>query len=418
MSAPEASVPARNLWRHRPFLHYFGSRALSEFSYQIAAVAVGWQIYALTHSAFDLGLAGLIQFLPSALLMFPAGHAADLYARNRVVQVCATLEALAAAYLAWGSYSGHASVGAIYTALAALGIASAFDSPASAALLPAVTSEEQLQQGTALSTGVWQFAAIAGPAAGGLLYSISPTAPYFAMLVLSAASAILVGTMKMRIVERVKEPPTLATLFAGVNFVRNNPAILGTISLDLFAVLLGGATALLPIYASDILHTGAWGLGLLRGVPSLGALVMTAFLARHAITSRAGIKMFLAVIVFGLATVVFGISHVLWISIVALAVMGAADTVSVVVRSSLVQLATPDAMRGRVSAVNYLFINASNQLGAFESGATAALLGVVPAVVLGGIGTVAVALFWMKLFPILRRVERLDGAVEPAPLAS
>jgi MFS family permease len=417
MSAPAASVPARNLWRHRPFLHYFASRALSEFSYQIAAVAVGWQIYALTHSAFDLGLAGLIQFLPSALLMFPAGHAADRYPRNRIVQVCATLEALAAAYLAWGSHSGHASVGAIYTALAALGIAGAFDSPASAALLPAVTSEQQLQQGTALSTGAWQFAAIAGPAAGGLFYLISPTAPYFAMLVLSASSAILIGTMKMRIVERVKEPPTFETLFAGVNFVRNNPAILGTISLDLFAVLLGGATALLPIYASDILHTGAWGLGLLRGVPSLGALVMTAFLARHAITSRAGIKMFLAVIVFGLATVVFGISHVLWISIVALALMGAADTVSVVVRSSLVQLATPDAMRGRVSAVNYLFINASNQLGAFESGATAALLGVVPAVVLGGIGTVAVALFWMKLFPTLRRVERLDGAVESEPVA-
>lgn len=412
MSSPEASRPAPNLWRHPPFLHYFASRALAEFSYQIAAVAVGWQIYTLTHSALDLGLAGLVQFLPSALLMFPAGHAADRYARNRVVQVCSTLEALAAAYLAWASYSGHAGVGAIYTALAALGVANAFDSPASAALLPAVTSEEQLQQGTALSTGAWQFASITGPAAGGLLYAISPVAPYLAMFLLSASSAVLIGTMRMRIVVRAKEPPTLSTLFAGVLFVRDNPAILGTISLDLFAVLLGGATALLPIYASDILHTGAWGLGVLRGVPSIGALVMTAFLARHAIRSRAGIKMFLAVIVFGLATVVFGISHVLWISVLALAVMGAADTVSVVVRSSLVQLATPDAMRGRVSAVNYLFINASNQLGAFESGATAALLGAVPAVVLGGIGTVAVALFWMKLFPTLRRVERLDGALE------
>jgi MFS family permease len=407
------SRPLFNLWRHRPFLHYFASRSLSEFSYQIAAVAVGWQIYALTHSALDLGIAGLVQFLPSALLMFPAGHAADRYARNRVVLVCSALEALAAAYLAWSSYTGHVTVFAIYAALAVFGVASAFDSPASAALLPAVTSEEQLQQGTALSTGAWQFAAITGPAAGGLLYAIAPTAPYLAMFALSLSSAVMIGTMKMRILERVNEPPTLATLFAGVIFVRRNPAILGTISLDLFAVLLGGATALLPIYASDILHTGAWGLGVLRGVPSLGALLMTGALARRAITKGAGLKMFQAVIVFGLATVVFGVSHQLWLSIIALAVMGAADTISVVVRSSLVQLATPDAMRGRVSAVNYLFINASNQLGAFESGATAALFGTVPAVVIGGIGTIAVALLWMRLFPTLRRVERLDGAIAP-----
>jgi hypothetical protein len=233
------------------------------------------------------------------------------------------------------------------------------------------------------------------------------------MFALSLSSAALIGTMKARLLERAREPPTVGTLFAGVNFVRHNAAILGTISLDLFAVLFGGATALLPIYASDILHTGPWGLGVLRGVPSLGALAMTAVLAQHAITKRAGLKMFQAVIVFGLATVVFGVSRNLWISVIALAVMGAADTVSVVVRSSLVQLATPDAMRGRVSAVNYLFINASNQLGAFESGATASLLGAVPAVVLGGIGTVAVALLWMKLFPTLRRVERLDGALVP-----
>lgn len=416
MSVENLSEPSRSashLWRYRPFLHYFTSRSLSEFSYQIAVVAVGWQIYALSHSALALGLAGLVQFAPSALLMLPAGHAADRYARNRVVLACSTLEALAAAYLAWGSYTGHVTVRTIYAALAVFGVASAFDSPASAALLPAVTSEEQLQRGTALSTGAWQFAAIAGPAAGGLLYAIAPAAPYLVMFALSLSSAALIGTMKTRILQRAKDPPTLATLFAGVIFVRRSPAILGTISLDLFAVLLGGATALLPVYASDILHTGPWGLGVLRGVPSLGALIMTAVLARHAISKGAGLKMFRAVIVFGLATVVFGVSRQLWLSIIALAVMGAADTVSVVIRSSLVQLATPDAMRGRVSAVNYLFINASNQLGAFESGATAAILGTVPAVVLGGIGTVAVALLWMKLFPTLRRVQRLDGAIAP-----
>ena len=406
------SGPARLLLWHGPFVRYFTSRGLSELSYQIAAVAVGWQIYALTHSALDLGLAGLVQFAPSALLMLPAGHVADRYARNRIVLLCSTLEALAAAFLAWNSYSGHVTVAAIYAALAVFGIASAFDSPASAALLPAVTSEEHLQQGTALSTGGWQFAAITGPAAGGLLYAIAPAAPYLAMFALSVSSAVLIGTIRMRALERSREAATLATLFAGVTFVRHNPAILGTISLDLFAVLLGGATALLPVYASDILHTGPWGLGVLRAVPSLGALLMTAVLARHAITKGAGSKMFLAVIVFGLATIVFGVSHQFWLSIIALAVMGAADTVSVVVRSSLVQLATADDMRGRVSAVNYLFINASNQLGAFESGATAALLGAVPAVVLGGIGTLAVALLWMKLFPTLRAVQRLDGALD------
>src|SRR6202451_2551489 len=258
MSVENVSPPSRqvpHLWRHRPFLHYFASRTLSEFSYQIAAVAMGWQIYALTHSALDLGLAGLVQFAPSFLLMFPAGHAADRYARNRVILACSTLEALAAAYLAWSSYTGQVTVLAIYAALAVFGVARAFDSPASAALLPAVTSEEQLQQGTALSTGAWQFAAIAGPATGGLLYAIAPTAPYLVMFALSLSSAVLIGSMKMRTLERVKEAPTLATLFAGVIFVRRNPAILGTISLDLFAVLLGGATALLPIYASDILHT-------------------------------------------------------------------------------------------------------------------------------------------------------------------
>ena len=254
-----ASSPQPYLWRHRPFLHYLASRSLSEFSSQIAAVAVGWQIYALTHSALDLGLAGLVQFVPSALLMLPAGHAADRYARNRVVLVCSSLEALVAAYLAWSSYSGHVTVTAIYAALALFGIASAFDSPASAAMLPLVTSEEQFQRGTALSTGAWQFAAITGPAAGGLLYALAPTAPYIVMSALSFSSAVLIRTMNLREVQRVDAPATSATLFAGVAFVRRNPAILGTISLDLFAVLLGGATALLPIYASDILHTGAWG---------------------------------------------------------------------------------------------------------------------------------------------------------------
>jgi MFS family permease len=228
------------------------------------------------------------------------------------------------------------------------------------------------------------------------------------MATFSLLAAILTGLIRLQGAVLPKEPPSFDDLFAGVRFVRDNPAILGTISLDLFAVLLGGATALLPIYAHDILQTGPWGLGLLRAAPAAGALLMTAALARYAIKRQVGLRMFQAVIVFGLATVVFALSHLIWLSVLALAVMGAADMVSVVIRTSLVQLATPDAMRGRVGAVNFLFINASNQLGQFESGLTAALLGAMPAAVLGGVGTVAVALLWMKLFPALRNVERLE----------
>jgi MFS family permease len=228
------------------------------------------------------------------------------------------------------------------------------------------------------------------------------------MATFSLLAGILSGMIRLQAAVTPKEPLTSDDLFAGVRFVRDNPAILGTISLDLFAVLLGGATALLPIYAHDILQTGPWGLGVLRAAPAAGALLMTALIARHAIKRRVGLRMFQAVIIFGLATIVFALSHLIWLSVLALAVMGAADMVSVVIRTSLVQLATPDAMRGRVGAVNFLFINASNQLGQFESGLTAALLGAMPAAMLGGVGTVAVALLWMKLFPTLRDVERLE----------
>ena len=232
--------------------------------------------------------------------------------------------------------------------------------------------------------------------------------PYGIMVVIWLLGAILTGAIRLSQPAVVRDAATPADLFAGVRFVRNNPAILGTISLDLFAVLLGGATALLPIYARDILMTGPWGLGILRAAPAVGALAMTAVLTRYSINRRVGMRMFQAVIVFGLATMLFAVSHLMWLSVLSLAIMGAADTVSVVIRLSLVQLATPDEMRGRVGSVNFLFINASNQLGQFESGITAALFGTIPATLLGGIGTVAVALLWMKLFPALRKVERLE----------
>ena len=407
MSAVSSAEPG-NLFGHRPFLLYFWARVFSEFSAQMLTVAVGWQVYELTSSAFDLGMVGLMQFIPTAILTFAAGHAADRYDRKRVVQICQVVAGLTAAFLAWGSFGGWLTVPEIFAAVAVLGVAGAFESPAAAALLPGVAPEGVLQKATALSTGAFHVATISGPALGGLAYAVSPGAPYAVIAAFWVLAGLLNGAIRLQRAVTAKEPPTWAALFAGVGFVRSNRAIFGTISLDLFAVLLGGATALLPIYARDILQTGPWGLGILRAAPAVGALLMTAVLTRYTIKRRVGMRMFQAVIVFGLATVVFGFSELMWLSIIALAVMGAADTVSMVIRISLVQLATPDAMRGRVSAVNFLFINASNQLGEFESGMTAALFGAMPAVVIGGVGTVAVALLWMKLFPTLRDVERLE----------
>ena len=401
-------APDTSLAGHRPFLFYVGARGFSEFAYQIGTVAVGWQVYALTRSAFDLGLVGLVQFIPSALLVFAAGHVADRYDRKRVVQLCQFSQALAAAFLAWGTLGGWLNLAYIFSALVVFGIATAFESPAAAALLPSVAPDGMMQKATAVSTASWQVATISGPALGGLAYALDPYVPYLVMAGFWFLSGLMNGAIQTNRPATPPQPPTLASLFAGVGFIRRNPPILGTISLDLFAVLLGGATALLPIYAHDILHTGPWGLGVLRGAPAAGALIMSGILARHPITRRAGVRMFQAVMVFGASTVVFAVSHLIWLSILALLIMGAADTISVVIRIALVQLATPDEMRGRVGAVNYLFVNASNQLGEFESGMTAALFGTVPAVALGGIGTIAIALLWMKLFPTLRNVERLE----------
>jgi MFS family permease len=398
------------LLKNKSLVLFLLSRSLSRFSSQIGAVAIGWQIYDLTGSAFDLGMVGLVQFLPTALLVFVAGQAADRYARKRVIQACQCAEALTALFLAWGATTGSLTVVEIFIATAVLGTAGAFESPATSALLPLIVPQGSLQRATALSSGATQIATITGPALGGLAYAVMPAMPYGIMVLFWVLGALLTGGIRAAqpAAPQGKASARPGDLFAGVRFVRNNPAILGTISLDLFAVLLGGATALLPIYARDILHIGPLGLGILRAAPAVGALLTTVLLARHTIERRVGLRMFQAVIVFGVATVVFALSHWMWLSLAALAILGAADTVSVVIRFSLVQLATPDEMRGRVGAVNFLFINASNQLGQFESGVTAALFGAVPAAVLGGVGTIAIALLWMKLFPALRNVERLE----------
>ena len=398
------------LLTQRSFLLFLLSRSLSRFSSQIGAVAIGWQIYDLTGSALDLGMVGLVQFLPTALLVFVAGHAADRYERKRVMQACQLVEALTALFLGWGSYAGWLTEVHIFIATAVLGTAGAFESPATAALLPLIAPAGSLQRATALSSGSAQIATITGPALGGLAYAVSPALAYGVMMLFWLFGMAFAGAIRLTqpAEPKPKEQATSDDLFAGVRFIRGNPAILGTISLDLFAVLFGGVTALLPIYARDILQTGPLGLGILRAAPAVGALLMTAMLARHAISRRVGMRMFQAVIIFGVATLVFAISHWMWLSLLALAILGAADTVSVVIRFSLVQLATPNEMRGRVGAVNFLFINASNQLGQFESGVTAALFGTIPAAVLGGVATVAVALLWMRLFPTLRDVERLE----------
>ncbi|HLG81788.1 MAG TPA: MFS transporter [Bradyrhizobium sp.] len=402
-------VSAGALLKQSSFLFFLSSRSLSRFSSQIAAVAIGWQIYDLTGSAFALGMVGLVQFLPTALLVFVAGQAADRYERKRVVQLCQLAEALTSLFLAWGSYAGWLNQVHIFIATFVLGTAGAFESPATAALLPLIAPKGSLQRATALSSGATQVATIMGPALGGVAYAVAPGLPYSMMLVCWLLGMVLTGGI------RPAQPEQSGTatanpddLFAGVTFIRSNPAILGTISLDLFAVLFGGVVALLPIYARDILLTGPLGLGILRAAPAVGALLMTACLARHTIRRHVGLRMFQAVIVFGVATIVFALSKLMWLSVLSLAVLGAADTISVVIRFSLVQLSTPNEMRGRVGAVNFLFINASNQLGQFESGVTAALLGTMPAAVLGGVATVAVALIWMKLFPALRDVDRLE----------
>lgn len=395
------------LLRHSQFRLYLVARTASNFSYQIAAVAAGWQIYELTNSALYLGLIGLAQFLPTLLLILVGGHVADRFDRNRIAQICQIAEALGAAYLAWATYGGWIRVADIFIVITLIGVAKSFESPAQTALLPAILPRHLVQRGTAMASGLQQAATIVGPALGGFAFAASPALPYIIMTVFWLIASVFNGSIRLTRPAIAKKPASFTEIFAGLKFVRNNPAILGTISLDLFAVLLGGATALLPIYAKDILDAGPWALGVLRASPAVGAVAMAAWLTHHAINRRAGMLMFQSVIVFGVATVVFALSSSFWLSVIALIIMGGADMVSVVIRVSLVQLATPDEMQGRVSSVNFLFINASNQLGEFRAGVSAALFGAVPAAAIGGVGTVLVALIWMRLFPTLRDVDKL-----------
>ena len=390
----------------QPLLLFLFGRIGSSIAFQMLGVAVGWQMYALTSSAWYLGLVGLAQFLPMLLLTLVAGQTADRYDRRTIARTCQFVEALAAAALALGGYYNLLGKEALLAIMCVIGSARAFEYPTMHALVPQLVPRELLPRALALSASANQTATIVGPAVGGILYAAGVTTVYSTISVLFLAACILISCI--RPADSVRTETTAdRSLFAGISFIKQHPVVLGAISLDLFAVLLGGATALLPIYARDILITGPWGLGLLRSAPAAGALGMSLWLARRPLKRRVGRIMFLAVAVFGVATIVFALSRSFFLSMAALVVLGAADVISVVIRSSLVQIETPDEMRGRVSAVNSLFIGTSNQLGEFESGATAALFGTVPSVLIGGIGTLLVVGLWIRLFPQLAQVDTL-----------
>jgi len=376
-------------------------------AFQMQAVAIGWQVYDLTGSALDLGLVGLAQFIPGFALSLLVGHIADRYDRRLILRICMGIEALATLALALASLFGGLTVGALFAAIFVIGAARASELPTLHALMPQLVPPQLIPRAAAASASSNQTVIILGPALGGLAYALGPALVYALAAAGFIAASLLISAIRIALPVPPRERPSLASLFGGVAFVRGHPALMGAISLDLFAVLLGGATALLPIYARDILLTGPWGLGLLRSAPALGALAASLALARRPLDGNVGRKLFVAVIAFGLATCVFALSTSFAVSLAALAALGAADSVSVVIRFSLVQIETPDALRGRVSAVNSMFIGASNSLGEFESGATAALFGTVPATVLGGIGTIMVALLWRRFFPALFRVDRL-----------
>jgi MFS family permease len=375
-------------------------------------VAVGWQVYAATSNPLDLGLIGLSQFLPFVLLILPAGHAADHYDRGRILTSCYFLNMMSAIALLTFSILGVHAVGPVFAVMTLFGVTRAFAMPSAQALVPNLVRPELFAKATAVNSTVFQVCTIAGPTLGGLLYLAGAGVVFGTVATLLAISTVLM--MRVRIGARnpgAQPGVTLRSLLSGLTFVRSKPVVLGAISLDLFAVLFGGATALLPIYARDILHTTSVGLGVLRTAPGFGATICALLLSVFPLERRVGPWLFAGVGVFGAATVVFGLSTSIVVSVIALILLGAGDMVSVYLRHLLVQLETPDEIRGRVSAVNAVFIGASNELGEFESGITAAWFGTVRAVVLGGIATMLVAAMWARWFPQLRRMDRLPARV-------
>ena len=397
------------------YMLMWGARLASTAAQQMLMVAVGWQMYELTHSAWDLGLVGLYQFVPALMFTLVAGHAADRMHRGRIIAACLVAQAvvalvLLAATAGWAQAGSWLGRDLLLGLSVVLGLARAFQMPAQQALAPLLVPAPLLPRATAFNSAGTEVAVIGGPALGGLVFVAGAGAVYGVCLSLLLLAAVLALRLRYRHVAPAHEPVTLASVSAGLTFVWRSKLLLGAVSLDLFAVLLGGATALLPMFAKDILQVGPWGLGLLRAAPAVGALLMSLVLTRWSIERGVGHKLLAAVAVYGLCMLAFGLSTSFVLSLLVLAISGAADMVSVVIRMTLVQLETPDEMRGRVSAVNSIFIGASNQLGEFESGATAAWLGPVGSVVLGGVGTLLVAAAWLRLFPALAHRDRMQGS--------
>ena len=416
-SSEDPRLAGRVAFTYPNFVSYTLARFFIVVALEMQSVAVGWQVYEITKRPLDLGYVGLAQFLPGFVLFLFAGHAADLYDRRKLLMWCYAGFALCSALLLAINWRAPRSVHAIYVVLVLLGIFRCFNWPAGRALLPQLVPAEHFSNAVAWSASSFQIATIAGPAIGGIAYALfrGPQGVYAIAVTISILSTIL--TMRLHpqpsspqeeLAE--KEPVTLRTVLAGFSFLWEKKLILGSISLDMFAVLLGGAVALLPVYARTILHTGPWGLGLLRSAPGVGAALMAIVVAHYPIRRRAGLTMLLSVAAFGVLTIVFGVSHSLILSLIALFLLGASDMVSVIIRATLVQVATPDEMRGRVNAVDMLFIGVSNELGEFESGVTAQWFGTVPAVVLGGVGTLLVIAAWAWLFPELREADQLTVA--------
>jgi MFS family permease len=405
----------------RDFRRYQLARVTVILGAEAQSVAVAWQVYSITHRAIDLGYTGLALFLPGLLFLLPAGHVADRFDRRRVILVCYGVQVFCTMTLVLLACAAARNVYLIYAVLFLIGTGRAFSSPAGSALLPHLVPEKYFVNAVTWGGAIFQIANVTGPALGGLLFTL-PLAGFVSGKGLEGAGIVYVFTLftlgwflmlilslQVRLGRMEHRTASLKVVLAGFQYVRSSPLLLGSFSLDLFVVLLGGAVALMPIFASDILHTGPRGLGMLRAAPAIGALTMSLVLARFPITRKAGIRLFVCVGIFGLATVIFGLSRSLWLSLAALAVSGAADMISVIIRGSLLQLATPPEMRGRVSAVNSLFISASNELGEFESGLTAQWWGAVRATVIGGLGALAVAGSWGVFFPGLRRADELSA---------
>jgi MFS family permease len=408
---PGSTASPTRLLQHRSFVLFWCARTFTNGAFMMQGVAVGWQIYDLTNNPLDLGLVGLMQFFPLIAMSVIAGQVLDLFDRRVIAAVCQVGKALAALLLAVGTAQGWLGREAMFAILFLSGTARAFEIPTMHSILPGIVPTILLPRAIAASASAQQTAVICGPSIGGLMYALGPTVVYATCTLIFVMTTLLIGLVQLAPRIDQRKPVTLETLFAGFRYIRRSPIVLGAISLDLFAVLLGGVTALLPIYARDILEAGPWALGLLRSAPAVGALVASVVLARRAIDARAGRIMFTAVGMFGLATVLFGLSTSVALSCLALAIYGASDAISVVIRQSLIQLRTPYDMLGRVMAVNALCTGSSGTLGEFRAGVVAAWLGAVPAALMGGFGAIVVMLIWMWAFPQLRRVDKL--APEP-----